>query len=303
MERQSPLKTLAECTVLVVGLGLMGASLALALKGKCARLYGVDIDLEVIQHALDFEVVEKAFTSLEEGPASVDMIILATPVGTILRLLHELDALFPNGAVLLDLGSTKHAIMEGMQALPPRFEVIGGHPICGKERGGIQNAEADLFLGAPFVLTPIRRTTLRAKTLAYALIEACGAHPCEVDADIHDRWLAMTSHLPYLLANGLCALTPPEVAMLIGPGFRSTTRLAPTPLNMMLDVIMSNRAYLLEALERFLVHMSEIKSHLEHEQTEALIVYLEEGIRQYQLFENRTVNAPPEIRFSDEIGI
>jgi prephenate dehydrogenase len=241
---------LSQAKIAILGLGLMGGSLALALKGKCAALYGVDPsqftrDLAIRQNIVDF---------VDEDPAVilplVDLVVLAAPVQAILSLLDVLPGFTPNPCIILDLGSSKAAIVEKMAALPERFDPIGGHPICGKERLSIENADRTLYYAAPFLLTPLQRTSDRARSACYQIISAIGAKPEILDAEQHDRILACTSHMPFLLSSALALATPQEVAQYIGPGFRSASRLAGTPASMMLGVILSNQKNILAALER-----------------------------------------------------
>ena len=138
-----------------------------------------------------------------------------------------------------------------MADLPDRFDPLGGHPMCGKEKGSLANADAALFSGATFALTPLERTSPKALGLAGELVAAVGAQPLVIDAGTHDCWVAATSHLPYLVANALAGVTPLDARPLIGSGFRSTARLAPSSLTMMLDILATNRENVLEALERF----------------------------------------------------
>jgi prephenate dehydrogenase len=242
--------SLSQAKIAIVGLGLMGGSLALALKGKCAALYGVDPDPVTRELAINQAIVDQ----VDADPAKIlplaDLIILAAPVPAIIAFLERLPDLMPNPCVVLDIGSTKLAIVEKMATLPVRFEPIGGHPICGKERLSLENADRTLYYSAPFLLTPLRRTTARARAAVNQIIVAIGARAEVLSAEEHDRILACTSHLPFLLSSALALATPLDVAPFIGPGFRSASRLAGTPGSMMLGVVLSNRENLLAALER-----------------------------------------------------
>jgi prephenate dehydrogenase len=248
--------------IAIVGLGLMGGSLALALQGRCAALYGVDENPATVELACRRKVVEWASCRPAEILTSADLVVLATPAGAILELLHDLPDLIPGSAVILDLGSTKRQIVAAMTELPPRFDPIGGHPMCGKESSGLENASADLFRSAPFALTALPRTSLAARTLAEQLTLAVGAHPLWIDAVTHDDWTAATSHLPYLLACALAKATPTEAAALVGPGFRSTTRVAATSPRMMLDILRTNTTPILEALGGFRREIDHIETLL-----------------------------------------
>jgi prephenate dehydrogenase len=241
----------------------MGGSLALALRGRCAALLGIDRDPRVVELALARRVVDRASPDPAEILPAADFVILAAPVDAILALLADLPSLHPAGPVVFDLGSTKRAILQAMQALPPRFDPLGGHPMCGKERGGLENADPGLFTGAPFVLAPLDRTSPEALSLARQLVDAIGARPLTLDAATHDRWTAATSHLPYLLASALVLATPPEALALAGPGFRSSTRVAGSDPAMMLDILFSNPDNLVAALARLRAQLDGLEARLQ----------------------------------------
>ncbi|RCK75450.1 MAG: Prephenate and/or arogenate dehydrogenase [Anaerolineae bacterium] len=260
MSGQLPL-SLSNCRVLIVGLGLMGASLALALRGKCKALYGVDQNEDTCRLALMHEVVEAVWQDATQTRA-VDMIILAVPVGQILCLLEKLNATIQTPTVIMDIGSTKTVICQKMGELAEQFDPIGGHPMCGKETLGIQSAEAAIYQGAPFALVPLARTSPYAKSLAEQLVTAIGSRVVWLDPATHDRMVAAVSHLPYLIASALTLSTPLELTSLIGPGFRSSTRLAATPTSMMLDVLKTNHLFILEAIERVELELSQLKTML-----------------------------------------
>jgi len=268
---------LSNARVAILGLGLIGGSLALALRGKCAALLGADPNPEARSLAEASGALEKVAADSTEILPSADAVILAAPVRTIIALLGDLPRLMPRTAVVMDVGSTKSAIVERMAGLPPRFEPIGGHPMAGKEHGGFANAEAGLFSGAPFVLTPLARTGERARSFALAVVEAVGARPLWLDAETHDHYAAAISHLPYLTSLALALATPPKATAMAGPGFRSATRLAATPPQMMLDILMTNRRAVLEALSRFRRALDALESALAAEDEEKLTALLTQG--------------------------
>lgn len=253
---------LQDSKIGIIGLGLMGGSLALALRGKCAALYGIDSHPATIELALDKKIVDSAGSDPAKFLPQADLVILATPVPTIVGLIQYLPSFTNRPCIVLDLGSTKSKIMSAMAALPSNFEVLGGHPICGKEKLGIENADALLYRGAPFVITPLKRTTLRARIAAKQMISVIGCRLIEMDAEDHDRALAFTSHLPFLISSALALTVPQENARLIGSGFRSTARLAATPGSMMLGVIQSNRENILNALHHYQHQLSLLEAAL-----------------------------------------
>jgi prephenate dehydrogenase len=235
----------------------------------------VDLDPNVLDLARERGVVDRACSDPADVLAEADLIVLAAPIGAILGLIHRLPDLHPGSPVVMDLGSTKVQICQAMEALPSRFETIGGHPMCGKENASLANADAGLYRGAVFALTPIARTTSRAREAAGRLAQAVGASVLWVDPETHDRWVAATSHLPYLISSALAAATPGEAAPLIGPGYRSTTRLAVTPTTMMLDVILTNRANILEAIGLLQGHLAGLESVLRDEDSAGLQALLD----------------------------
>jgi prephenate dehydrogenase len=254
--------SLAEARIGIIGLGLMGGSLALALQGKCAALYGMDADPATLELARARKLVDRAESDPAKLISQADLVILATPVPIIIDVLRKLPGLNQTACVVLDLGSTKTEILRAMAALPEQFEPIGGHPICGKEKLGLEHADGHLFANAAFVLTPLPRTTLRARRAAEQIISVIGARKIEMNAEEHDRILALTSHLPFLLASALALSTPQEFAPLTGTGFKSTSRLAGTPSSLMLGVLESNRENILDALAGFQKQLSEIQCAL-----------------------------------------
>jgi prephenate dehydrogenase len=267
----------------ILGLGLMGGSLAMALQGKCAALLGIDPDPHTVELAQQQHIVDLAAVEPAGLLSQADVIVLAAPVNAIIGFLADLPLLHHGSPIVLDLGSTKLKIMETMQLLPERFDPLGGHPMCGKEVSGLANADARLFQGAPFAFTASSRTTPRARQFAEWLAVSIGACPLWIDAATHDRWVAATSHLPYLVANALAGITPLETAPLAGPGFRSITRLAVTPPGIMMDVLMTNQAAILDSLRSFILHLERIEHLLSQGEFDALQDLLVEGARRKQV--------------------
>jgi prephenate dehydrogenase len=275
---------LAESKIAIIGLGLMGGSLALGLRGKCAAIYGIDPHPATLELALSQQIVDYASNDSATLLPEADVIILSAPVPAILTLLEKLPTYTPNPCIIMDMGSTKKLIVESMSRLPERFDPIGGHPICGKEKLSLANAERTLYYAAPFLLTPLERTSARALSAANQIIEAVGAKAKILDAVEHDRILASTSHLPFLISSALALATPNDVAPFVGPGFKSTSRLAGTSSSMMLGVLQSNRENVLNALHEMQTQLAEIESALSAEDFAKLETILNEAQTKYQEF-------------------
>jgi prephenate dehydrogenase len=273
---------LAKSKVAIIGLGLMGGSLALGLRGKCAAIYGIDPDPAALELGLSQQIVDYADSDPAKLLPEADLVILSAPVPAILTLLEKLPTFTPNPCIVMDLGSTKHLVVESMSRLPERFDPIGGHPICGKEKLSLANAERTLYYASPFLLTPLERTSLRAISAANQTIEAIGAKGKILDALEHDRILASTSPLPFLISSALALATPQDVALFVGPGFKSTSRLAGTSSSMMLGVLQSNRENVLNALHGMQSQLAEIESALSSSDFSKLENILNEAQSKYQ---------------------
>ena len=250
---------LREAQVTVVGLGLMGGSLAGALKtaGACRRVVGAVRRPETAVSAVEKGWVDAASTTLADTVAQADIVVMAAPVRTIIEMLPQVGRLVRPGCLVMDLGSTKVEIVRALAGLPEGVEVLGGHPMCGKESSGLEAAEPTLFQDRVFVLTPLKRTGGTALALAHELVRATGARPLVLEAEEHDQLVASVSHLPYLLACGLVrtadelASTRPVLWQLASSGFCDTSRLAASNVEMMVDILLTNREAVLTMLRGF----------------------------------------------------
>lgn len=266
---------LRDLRLVIFGLGLMGGSLAMALRGQVGDLVAVERQPDTRQLALRQGLVSVAVEDLSAVPRPVDLLVLAAPVRVILNTLGRLPALLPDGCAVLDLGSTKRAIVSAMDALPESFAAIGGHPMCGKETSGLASAASDLYRGQTFFLCPSRRATPALERTALALIEAIGARPAFLDPAAHDAAVAAVSHLPALLAAALMRVAGEErLWAASGPGFRDTSRLAGSDPRMMLDILLTNREAVLAALASYENELAVARRALERGDEGALIEWL-----------------------------
>jgi prephenate dehydrogenase len=251
----------------------------LALRGRCKKLLAVDYDSRTIDLARKDKIVDQISDDPAEILPQADLIILATPVKAIIETIQALPELHPGSPVVLDLGSTKTLICAALDQLPARFDPIGGHPMCGKEASGLAYADVDLFVGAPFALTRLPRTRQNACKVAEDLVNSLGAYPLWLDPETHDRWTAASSHFPYLVSVALALATPEEAAPMIGPGFRSTTRLASSSPSMMLDILTSNRKNVLQAIKQFQATLLSIEKLLSESDEDRLKDLMDQAVK------------------------
>lgn len=271
-------RTLDECTVAIVGLGLMGGSLGLALGGRCARRIGVDMDHAAEAMALENGAIDE-FAPLASAAARADIVVLAIPVRQVALLAGDIAAWMRPGRLLTDVGSTKVDTCAALDAADERIATIGGHPMCGRELSGIDHADGSLFRGARWVLVPTMRTTPAARALVGALVHAVGAIAVDVDRHIHDEAVATASHLPYVVAQALAgtlveadARTSGIAGRLAATGFRGATRLASGDVQMWLDVLATNEANVRASIEAMQRHLGRLADALDDaEQLEVLL--------------------------------
>jgi len=273
--------TIAEPTfqrVAIIGLGLMGGSWGLALGkgGFSGQRVGCD-RREVLDRALSRQVVDEGNSNPAEAVREADLVILATPVGTILDLLPKLKKACTHHALVTDVGSTKRLICRRAYEIfgaEPLF--LGGHPLTGKERCGLESADGELFARSRYVLTPLvpaHQSDPREQRFA-ALVASLGARPHWTDAASHDRGVALLSHLPQLLSSSLASLVaereteeklPLEFA---AAGFRDLTRLADSPYSIWRDICLTNTEYIQVALEGLIQKLESVKLHLSDRELE-----------------------------------
>ncbi len=264
--------------IAIIGLGLLGGSWGLALKRHnfAGRRVGCDRP-EVLGRALAAGVVDEGWEDIARAVQEADLVILATPVGVILDLLPRLRDTVPARALVTDVGSTKRMICQrAREVLGDEPLFLGGHPLAGKEKSGLENADGALFENARYVLTPHTPDHLadeRVKGFS-SLLDALGARPMVTDASSHDRAMAYLSHLPQLVSSGLASLVaersgedflPPELA---ASGFRDVTRLAESPYALWRDICLTNVENIQSALELFIEKLEAMKLHLSDRELE-----------------------------------
>jgi prephenate dehydrogenase len=244
-------------TVCIVGVGLIGGSFALALRkaGFDGSIIGVSSPATIAK-ALERGVIDRALP-LAEAAALSDLVYLAQPIQRILETLDVLDVHVRPGTLITDAGSTKRAIVERAAANIQRGRFVGGHPMAGKESRGVEQADADLFRGRPYVLTS------RDEELA-GWIERIGARLVVLDPQDHDTLVALVSHLPQLVSTALASVigAQPDSAKVAGPAALDLTRLALSPYDIWRDILATNAASIDTALGALIAKLEDLRTHL-----------------------------------------
>lgn len=258
----------------------MGASLALAVRGHYERIIGVARRAETVREALARGIVDAGTTSFEEGVAGADMVILATPVRTIIAQIGALAGAARAGAIITDLGSTKSEIIRAMDQLPDALRAVGSHPMCGREVTGLDAADADLYRGKTWILTRSARTDDAAFAAVKTLAENAGAVTLELDPARHDMLVAFASHLPYALAVALvttadqAGLNDPALWQVTASGFRDTSRVAASDVTMMLDILLTNAEAVAGAIRDVQFSLDQLTAMIERRDEAGLRAYL-----------------------------
>jgi len=266
-------------TLAIVGVGLLGGSVALAARARCVarRIVGVVRPEEAETTRLRPHLVDAVYTEISPAVPRATLVVLCTPVDLIAAQARKALALGPH-AVITDVGSTKHEIVEEVEAGQGgcvRF--VGGHPLAGSEKSGAGHARAELFQGRTTFLTPTPRTDPRATELVMDFWTRLGACVELMDAQEHDRTLAVTSHLPHLVAFALAALLPEDCLPYAGTGWRDTTRLAGSDPRLWASIALANRDHLLAAGERLQLRLGEIQRGIASRNGAELVRLFEEG--------------------------
>src|SRR5438874_663821 len=260
-------------SIAIVGLGLIGGSIALGIRERWpeSRVFGVDTE-PVLAHALGSGAIERGVVSVDALP-NVSLIILAAPVRQNIELLQQIGS---GGRVLsdpadrqtivTDVGGTKRDIVNAARALPPAITFVGGHPLGGGERGGFAFARPDLFAGRPWIFTPDGHASTGAVEQLSRFVTGLGAKPSILSAEEHDRVMAFVSHLPQLVASALMdtvgTAAHGDGLGMAGRGLVDTTRLASSPADVWRDICLTNADSIGEALDCFIARLTQLRGDL-----------------------------------------
>lgn len=246
--------------IAIIGLGLIGGSIGLALKAAGIRdieIAGVARSRQTAQKARKAGAIDVEARDAADAARGARLVIVAAPLVTTRDVFAEIAPALAEGATVTDAGSSKALVARwAKESLPAHASFVGGHPMAGKERQGIDAADAELFRGKPWVISPAVDASDGAIHLVVGLAQAAGAEPMFMDAEEHDSYVAAISHLPLVLSSALFSMAFgsaawPELAALASSGFRDTTRLASGSPEMAHDIMTTNRENVLHWIDRF----------------------------------------------------
>ena len=286
--------------VAIIGLGLIGGSIGLALKRADLdnlEIGGHDAEYGVNGRARKLGAIDKEARRPTEAAEGAALIIIATPILQVKAAFEAIAPALASGAVVTDTASTKRDVMSwAAEFLPEDISFVGGHPIAGKEMSGINAAEASLFDGRAWAVIPSLNATESAIRTVENFITMIGAVPTLIDAEEHDSYLAAVSHLPLMLSTALFSLTSrsqawPELAPFAGTGFRDTTRLASSSPSMSHDISLTNRENLLHWLDRYMEELAGLRSIISSSDTQEELI---ERFATTQAARDAFMIAPPE---------
>ena len=272
--------------IAMIGLGLIGGSLAKALKRTNPDLYikAFDKDRESLLRAVDDKVIDRACKDMKEATAGVQLIFICTPIDSIATLFNKLRDLLEPRTIVTDVGSTKNAVMESARELLSNdIFFIGGHPMAGTQYSGYGYSEAHLFENAFYVLTPMKDTPIEAVQVMVEIISSIGAFPLIMDSDVHDEVVGAVSHLPHVVAsalvNAVAGIDDPSrfKERLAAGGFRDITRIASSNPNMWATISLMNRQKLLKLTKAMIEQLQSFYTVLKAQEMENINAFYQKG--------------------------
>ena len=277
--------------ITIIGLGLIGSSLAHALKDTdfAETISGVDTDKDSVTYAASENIIDEGSTDIGECSRNSDIIVIATHIGSIRKAAIQASSSAPEGAVITDTGSVKQKVLQDIDGmLPCHLSFVGGHPIAGSEKSGIKAGDRELFKGKRCILTPTDKTDKAALERVTQMWEAVGAEVHQMDAETHDMIFGAVSHLPHVVAYALInsvlsSKNNGELIEFAGGGLKDYTRIAASSPEMWSSIFLANSGSTVQAIEKFQDALDRIKQAIESGDEGAL---MEELIRAKELKDN-----------------
>ena len=255
--------------VVIIGTGLIGGSIGLALKKQhlAGQITGLSRQRENARLAKKVGAIDRIGSSLEVV-ADADLVILATPIDTIIDFAGKISNKLKKDCMVIDVGSSKERIVSKLSALLPNF--LGCHPLAGSEKRGVANLQSDIFKGSICIITPTVKTNWRTLNKVMLLWKKLGADIVILSAKKHDQVLAFTSHLPHAAAFALIGSIPEQFLSISSGGLSDTTRIAASDANLWSQIFLSNRENLLPAFSSFQKKFSALKLALKKKDAKSL---------------------------------
>jgi prephenate dehydrogenase len=257
--------------VTIIGVGLIGGSLARVLKAKnlAGRITGAGRSRTTLEQALKLGVIDRMGNGATYAVEDADLVLLASPVGTFEKIVREIGPRLKPGAILTDVGSVKGALIKTIEdAVAAGSHYVPAHPIAGREKSGVAESTETLFQGRRCILTPTAKTDPRALETVRGMWQAAGAEVTVMDADLHDKIFAAVSHLPHVAAFAMmCAVAElntgtEDYVQFSGAGFRDFTRIAASSPEMWRDICLMNRDNLIPMIDRYLFSLNRFKREI-----------------------------------------
>jgi prephenate dehydrogenase len=257
--------------ITVIGLGLIGGSLSMALKSleEDFIITGYDIEGEAMNIAKYRNIIDNVASDYKEAAIDADLIIICTPISKTGGVINSIKDHLKSGAIITDVGSAKEKIVKKVNSMiPENTFFIGGHPMAGSESEGILSARADLFKNAFYILTPTESTISEHLLALHNLFTKIGARVISISPGEHDENVALISHLPHILSTSLVELVDDRqkelknLFRLCAGGFRDMTRIAASNTRMWLDITLENREELIKSIELYIDYLNNFKEGL-----------------------------------------
>lgn len=271
--------------ITVVGLGLIGGSLALALKEskQVKVVVGIDTNEDSIKYAFNNGIIDEGSSDINEVITDSDIIVISNYVGMIVNTAKSIAEIATNGSIITDVGSVKSSVVRGIETdLPDNLHFVGGHPIAGTENSGVRSADLQLFIDRRCILTPTDKTDFEAKSKVKSMWELVGSQVYEMDPETHDHIFAIVSHLPHVVAYSLMnsvlnAQDSEQLMDFAGGGLKDYTRVAASSPEMWTEIFKANKAQLLKAISSFKISLEEIEASIENDDLDGLREKLEKA--------------------------
>jgi prephenate dehydrogenase len=272
-------------TVSICGLGLIGGSLSLCIKKRkiAENVIGIVRRKETLKMAKEKKIADYVTENLSEGVKNADLFIVCTPVESIIEIIKNSLPYLKKGCLITDVGSTKEKIVSEVEKFMKRDDLsyIGGHPIAGSEKSGLEFANSEIFENSYYIITPSKKYKKNSLLKLKNFIRKIGANPVILTPSQHDFYLSFTSHLPHLVAYSLVSILPENenLEKFIGNSFKDITRIARSSPLIWQEIFFSNRKKVLKAIEKFKKNLEKFEFNLKENNRDAIYKFLESAKR------------------------